>query len=176
MRHNEINASNRACPKSAGPFFFLLSKLYVYYLCIPRYALCKVPFRFSNCSLPWRPHLNSMKWSPNLGPMGVSRNRVVLDWLRQPGNCERFMQAGCRSKRLGAVNENKTEVAGLVCTLLQNAGFRGITPQAVVVKLTSLIKSYKRAHALAASGGMYEGNDDYQHCIALHFDSDCIYT
>lgn len=94
-----------------------------------------------------------MLWTPNFGPMGVTREQVVVGWLKQPGNFERFMQARSANKRLGTARENKREVAGLVCTLLQNAGFHGHTPHGVVIKLIAIIKSYKRAHALATSGG-----------------------
>lgn len=95
-----------------------------------------------------------MLWTPNFGPMGVTREQVVVDWLKQPGNFERFMQARSGThKRLGTVRENKRQVAELVCTLLQNAGFHGHTPHGVVIKLIAIIKSYKRAHALATSGG-----------------------
>lgn len=95
-----------------------------------------------------------MKWSTEKGPMGVTRDQVVLDWLKQPGNYDSFMKADGRSKMMGTVTQNKRDVVkSTVCVSLQNAGFSGITPHAVVIKLTQWLKNYHRAYALAKSGG-----------------------
>ncbi|KAJ8656776.1 hypothetical protein O0I10_007624 [Lichtheimia ornata] len=94
-----------------------------------------------------------MKWTDAKGPMGVNRDQVVLEWLKQPGNYERFVAAGGYAKRLGRADETKHDVAGLVCTSLQNAGFEGISEHAVAIKLSIMVKRFKRAHALATTGG-----------------------
>ncbi|CDS09109.1 hypothetical protein LRAMOSA10469 [Lichtheimia ramosa] len=75
-----------------------------------------------------------MKWTADLGPKGVSRDQVVLKWLKHPGNCQRYIQAK------------------EICVLLRNAGFHDISTQSVVTKIYHVIRKYKRAHELALSG------------------------
>ncbi|CDH60883.1 predicted protein [Lichtheimia corymbifera JMRC:FSU:9682] len=95
---------------------------------------------------------SNMKWSDAVGPMGVSRDQVVLEWLKQPGNYERFIHAGGVAKRLGKAKETKHEVAKLVCTLLQNAGFEDMKAHPVAIKLSMMLKRFKQAHGLSAVG------------------------
>lgn len=98
-----------------------------------------------------------------MGPMGVSRDQVALEWLKQPGNYERFVLAGGTAKRMGKAEETKHQVARLVCTLLQNAGFEAMNEHAVAIKLSILVKRFKQAHALAAVGGKLGIWDHHYH-------------
>lgn len=109
-----------------------------------------------------------------MGPMGVSRDQVVLEWLKQPGNYERFIHAGGVAKRLGKAKETKHEVAKLVCTLLQNAGFEDMKAHPVAIKLSMMLKRFKQAHGLSAVGGKLGIWDHHHHhhhwlmlCICL---------
>lgn len=86
-------------------------------------------------------------------PKYVSAEQVMLEWLKQPGNYERFVQAGAEGKRQGRVSESKRDVAASICTLLKNAGIYDRSPHAVSIKLCVWVRQYKRAQAVAASGG-----------------------
>ncbi|CDH60895.1 predicted protein [Lichtheimia corymbifera JMRC:FSU:9682] len=85
-------------------------------------------------------------------PKYVSAEQVMLEWLKQPGNYERFVQAGAEGKRQGRVSESKRDVAASICTLLKNAGIYDRSPHAVSIKLCVWVRQYKRAQAVAASG------------------------
>lgn len=86
-------------------------------------------------------------------PKYVSAEQVMLEWLKQPGNYERFVQACAEGKRQGRVSESKRDVAASICTLLKNAGIYDRSPHAVSIKLCVWVRQYKRAQAVAASGG-----------------------
>lgn len=94
-----------------------------------------------------------MKWTADLGPKGVSRDQVVLKWLKHPGNCQRYIQASKQSMKQGEATETKHDIAEEICVLLRNAGFHDISTQSVVTKIYHVIRKYKRAHELALSGG-----------------------
>ncbi|KAI7881174.1 hypothetical protein K492DRAFT_236815 [Lichtheimia hyalospora FSU 10163] len=100
-------------------------------------------------------HSNKNKksnWNTNARPMGVSPDEVLLGWLKQAGNYDRFSRADSDAKKAGRVHESKIDVAREILVLLQNAGFQEFVASGIVVRLTLWIKKYNAAHDLARAG------------------------
>ena len=91
--------------------------------------------------------------------MGVSPDDVLLGWMKQAGNYDRFSRANSDAKRAGRVNESKIDVARDILVLLQNAGFQEFIASGIVVRLTLWIKNYNAARELARAGGRNETED-----------------
>lgn len=83
---------------------------------------------------------------------GVTPEQMLLDWLKQPGNYQRYHEASNETKQAG-IGENKLDVALEFTTLLKKEGVGNVTEHQVRGKLTDFVKKYRMAHALATSGG-----------------------
>ncbi|KAI7881385.1 hypothetical protein K492DRAFT_186959 [Lichtheimia hyalospora FSU 10163] len=93
-------------------------------------------------------------WNPDIHPMGVSPEQVLVGWLQQPGNFDRFRRAKAKKKAntIGASGESRLDVARNILVLLQNAGFEEYRAHGIVIKLGYWINKYNVARRLATSG------------------------
>lgn len=92
-------------------------------------------------------------WDTDARPKGLSPDDVLLGWLKQAGNFDRFMRADSDAKKAGRIHESKIDVARDILELLQNAGFEEFVASGIVVRLSLWTKKYLIAPKLNRTGG-----------------------